>query len=110
MLLWGNCFYSSSLNRMLEGRENVGSTFAAFDHAEVDGTTVNATTASGSVVVTLEPADLNALEIGEHVLTVYFKDGLKMTASFTIAEAVEPEPTPTPTPTPGYEIPKTGIE
>lgn len=101
----------------MDGYKKPGSTYSEFDHAEVEGTAVNAATTSGSVVITLDPADLNALEPGKHELTVYFKDGLKVSTSFTILEAKpEPEPQPQPQPEPqtktetSYNIPITGID
>ena len=122
-----NAYYNQSVNPFkMEGYKQPGSTYDEFDHAEVDGSKVDVTTASGSVIVTLAPEVLNELELGEHTLTAYFKDGLKVSKTFTILEAAEPEPEPTPTPTPTptpeptpakttttettYKLPVTGVE
>lgn len=75
-------------------------TFSLFDKAMVDNRvlTMNAdyTIASGSLILTLKPAFLDALSVGEHTLTVLFADG-KAESRFTVSRAAEPK-----------ELPKTG--
>lgn len=111
----GQAFYTGAVQSFVEKLEEPGSTFECFDHAEIDGVSVEVGKEEGSLVLSLSPELLNTLSAGEHELKVCFKDGLYAQAAFTINESTEPDPTPTPDPTPApvkpeYVIPVTGVE
>jgi uncharacterized repeat protein (TIGR02543 family) len=67
---------------------------------KVDGNTLTHGThykaESGSTKITLFADYLDTLSVGEHTLTVGFKDGTTSTAKFTIAEGEAEKPTPEP--------------
>ena len=58
-----------------------------FDHATVDGVDIDQTASvmdSSNMVTSLSPEYLSTLEVGKHVLTVYFEDGDPVKATFAI--------------------------
>ena len=99
-------------------------TFGLYTGAAVDGKAVpdsGSSAAQGSIILTLKADYLDTLSVGEHKVTISFRDGTAETA-ITIKDADStptptptptPAPTPTPTPTPAptptqKPVPKTG--
>ena len=81
-------------------------TYGKFVNVRVDDETdvldpSNYDKGKGSVRITLKPAYLETLSVGEHTLTAYFLDGAVSTAKFIIKERSKPV-------TPSYIPPKTG--
>ncbi len=71
----------------------------AIDHykgVQIDGKDVKVDAKSGSVIITFDAATLNALSVGDHVITVIFDDWvdeLKLVIKAPVAPAVDPAPT-----------------
>ena len=95
---------SGTLTFSFKSTENDASTFDHFKGVEVDGKAVpekdnsgrvNWTAKRGSVILELQPAFLDTLSAGEHLIKVIFDDG-ESSAIFKILEAIA---TPTVTPT-----------
>ena len=93
---------SGTLTFSFKSTENDASTFDHFKGVEVDGKAVpekdnsgrvNWTAKRGSVIIELQPAFLDTLSVGEHLIKVIFDDG-ESSAIFKILEAIA---TPTPT-------------
>ena len=93
---------SGNLTFSFKRTENDASTFDHFKGVEVDGKAVpekdnsgrvNWTAKRGSVIIELQPAFLDTLSAGEHLIKVIFDDG-ESSAIFKILEAIA---TPTPT-------------
>ncbi len=71
----------------------------AIDHhkgVQIDGKDVQVDAKSGSVILTFDAATLNALGVGDHVITVIFDDWideLKLVIKAPVSAAVDPAPT-----------------
>ena len=76
--------------------EDDENSFAHYVGVQIDGKDVKVDAKSGSVILTFDAATLNALSIGDHVITVIFDDWideLKLVIKAPVSAAVDPAPT-----------------
>ena len=76
--------------------EDDNDTFSHYVGIRIDGNDVLADAKSGSVIISLDAATLNALNVGDHVITVTFDDWIdemKLVIKAPVEEVIEPSPT-----------------
>ncbi|MBQ5544732.1 MAG: LPXTG cell wall anchor domain-containing protein, partial [Clostridia bacterium] len=96
----GSTFVKGENATFIVKREvNDDTTFSRFLGIKIDGQTVASddyTAKQGSVIITLHPAYVKTLSVGDHTITVLFNDG-STTGSFTIVDTAPTSATTTPT-------------
>ncbi len=84
------------ITKIYHRSEDDKDSFAHYVEVQIDGKDVKVDAKSGSIILTFDAATLNALGVGDHVITVIFDDWideLKLVIKAPVSAAVDPAPT-----------------